>query len=116
MQIRYGGLYTADLAPRFATEPGKRRSVIVVQADAMNLAGHPSTIACVCSTRLYDDPSHPLRVRLRRGEGGIDRESDVLVDQVRAMANRRLKKDLGDVPPGKLAELRVRLARVLAFD
>jgi len=43
-------VYTADLNPRFGTEPGKIRPVVVVQTDLLNNE-HPSTIVCPITTK-----------------------------------------------------------------
>jgi mRNA interferase MazF len=37
----------------------------------------------------------PLRVYLKKGEGGLNQKSDILVDQIRAIDNRRFIKKLG---------------------
>lgn len=83
-----GEVWLADLDPRRGTEPGKRRPVLVVQSQALLDAGHPSTIVAPLTTSLVDD-AEPLRIRFPR-TGRLSRDSDVLVDQLRAIDNRRL--------------------------
>lgn len=94
MTIRKFHLYLADLNPRRGTEPGKVRPVVVIQTDLLNNT-HPSTLICPITTRVIPD-SQILRVHLSpRGPSGLRQESDILVDQVRAIDNRRLKKEIG---------------------
>ena len=93
MQIRKWSVYLADLNPRFGAEPGKTRPVVVVQTDLLNNP-HPSTIVCPLTTRIYPE-SNILRVHLRVGEGGLKEKSDIMVDQLRAIDNRRFLKRLG---------------------
>jgi mRNA interferase MazF len=57
MTPEYGHLYVADLNPRFGTEPGKIRSVVVVQTDALNRF-HPSTVVCPLTTKRLDSKTH----------------------------------------------------------
>ena len=83
-----GEVWLADLDPRRGTEPGKRRPVLIVQSRALLDAGHPSTIVAPLTTSLIDD-AEPLRNRFPR-TGRLSRDSDVLVDQLRAIDNRRL--------------------------
>lgn len=93
MEIRKWHIYTADLNPRMGTEPGKVRPVAVVQTDLLN-GIHPSTVICPLTTKIRPEARY-LRVHLARGEAGLREPSDIIVDQVRAIDNRRLIKRLG---------------------
>lgn len=95
MEIKKWNVYLADLNPRFGTEPGKMRPVVVVQTDLLN-NHHPSTIICPLTTRLQPQSSI-LRVHLQSGEAGLIEKSDIMVDQLRAIDNRRFLKRLGAV-------------------
>lgn len=85
---RRGEIWLADLNPRRGTEPGKTRPVLIVQAQALLDADHPSTLVMPLTTRLVDD-AEPLRVRIPAA-GALKKDSDALIDQVRAIDNRRL--------------------------
>jgi mRNA interferase MazF len=113
MTPQYGYLYVADLNPRFGTEPGKVRPVVVVQTDALNRS-HPSTIICPLTTRTAGF-ENPLRVALPKGLSGLGRASDILVDQVKAIDNQRLRKRLGVLPDPYLGELRNKLLLILDY-
>jgi len=83
-----GDVWLASLDPQHGTEPGKTRPVLIVQAQALLDAGHPSTLVVPLTTRLVDD-AEPLRVRVK-ATGRLKRESDLLVDQLLSIDNRRL--------------------------
>ncbi|HEX2482449.1 MAG TPA: type II toxin-antitoxin system PemK/MazF family toxin [Methylomirabilota bacterium] len=83
-----GEIWLADLDPRRGTEPGKTRPVLIVQSQALLDAGHPSTLVVPLTTTLVED-AEPLRVRVPP-LGRLRRESDLLIDQLRAIDNRRL--------------------------
>jgi mRNA interferase MazF len=83
-----GEVWLANLDPRRGTEPGKRRPVLIVQAQALIDAGHPSTLVVPLTTNLIDD-AEPLRVRVS-AQSSLSQNSDLLVDQLRAIDNRRL--------------------------
>ena len=93
MKILKFHIYLADLNPRFGTEPGKIRPVVVVQTDLINDV-HASTLVCPLTTKVKKNFSH-LRVHIPQKESGLDQESDVLVDQIRAIDNRRFARHLG---------------------
>ena len=103
MTIKKFHVYTADLNPRFGTEPGKLRPVVVIQTDLLNPT-HPSTIVCPISTKIHPE-SDLLRVHLRKGEAGLEKLSDILVDQVRAIDNKRFIKHLGTISDQNKAKL-----------
>ena len=83
-----GEVWLADLNPRRGTEPGKTRPVLIVQAQALPDAEHPSTLVVPLTTQLVN-AAEPLRMRIRAA-GSLKKDSDALIDQVRAIDNRRL--------------------------
>jgi mRNA interferase MazF len=78
----------ANLNPPHGTEPGKTRPVLIVQSQALLDAGHPSTYVIPLTTKLVDDAA-PLRIRVAP-RGRLRKPSDLLMDQMRAIDNRRL--------------------------
>lgn len=86
--IERGTIWLANLNPQKGTEPGKTRPVLIFQDQALLDAGHPSTIIIPLTTSLVDD-AEPLRVRVTAREK-LARNSDLLIDQIRAIDNRRL--------------------------
>ena len=93
MKIEKFHIYLADLNPRIGTEPGKIRPVVVLQTDLLNNI-HPSTIVCPVTTKIIKE-AEILRIHLQKKETGLDHDSDILIDQIRAIDNRRLIKHIG---------------------
>ena len=113
MTPQYGYLYLADLNLRFGIEPGKVRPLVVVQTDALNRF-HPSTIVCPLTTQTAEF-DNPLRAALPKRVSGLSRASDVLVDQIKSIDNRRLQRQLGALPDPYLSELRTKVLLILDF-
>jgi mRNA interferase MazF len=86
--INCGTIWLANLNPQKGTEPGKTRPVLILQDQPLLDAGHPSTIIIPLTTNLIDD-AEPLRIRIKAQEKLV-RDSDLLIDQVRAIDNRRI--------------------------
>ncbi|MBK8232365.1 MAG: type II toxin-antitoxin system PemK/MazF family toxin [Candidatus Eisenbacteria bacterium] len=107
MKIRRGRLYLADLNPRLGTEPGKTRPILVIQSDLLNEAGHPSTWILPCTTRLAGESV--LRVSLPKQIAGNTEECEVMIDQSRAIDNRRFVRALKPLPPSLLREVEEKL-------
>jgi mRNA interferase MazF len=87
-KIEHGAVWLADLNPRQGTEPGKTRPVLIIQNQALLDADHPSTLVIPLTTRLIEDTA-PLRLRLNARDR-LKRDSDLLIDQIRAIDNQRL--------------------------
>lgn len=87
-KLEHGAVWLADLNPRRGTEPGKTRPVLIIQSQALLDAGHPSTLIIPLTTRLIEG-AEPLRLRLSARDR-LDRDSDLLIDQIRAIDNQRL--------------------------
>ncbi len=85
-----GEIWLANLNPGRGTEPGKTRPVLIVQSQALLDVDHPSTLVVPLTTRLIDDAA-PLRLRVAAG-GDLEQDSDLLLDQLRAIDNNRLVK------------------------
>jgi mRNA interferase MazF len=88
LKLNYGEIWLANLNPGNGTEPGKTRPVLIIQTQALLDAGHPSTLVIPLTTNLIDD-AEPLRVRIM-ANGKLKKNSDLLIDQIRAIDNKRL--------------------------
>ena len=89
MKINQYDIWLANLNPSKGVEPGKTRPVVVVQTNLLNEI-HPSTIVCPITSKVNKE-AKILRVSLNQ----LDKESDILVDQIRAIDNNRLLKKIG---------------------
>lgn len=96
MKIKQFQLWIADLNPGMATESGKMRPVVVIQTDLLNSI-HPSTIICPITSNAQLE-SDILRVHLKKGSGSVKEDCDILLDQIRAIDNKRLQKKIGLLP------------------
>lgn len=87
-EFRHGEIRLANLNPGRGTEPGKIRPVLIVQNQALLDADHPSTLVVPLTTNLAAD-TEPLRLRVH-ATGALEHDSDLLIDQLRAVDNKRL--------------------------
>lgn len=109
MKYKQYDIWLADLNPSIGTEPGKTRPVVIVQTDLLN-TGHPSTIVCPITTNVQPE-AEILRIHLKKGQ--LPMLSDVLVDQPRAIDNKRFIKRLGKLTSDQIRKLRENLKIVL---
>ena len=95
MKIKQYEIWIADLNPRFGTETGKTRPVVIIQTDLLNRV-HPSTIICPITTNVKLD-AEILRVHLTKGSAKLKEDCDIMIDQIRAIDNKRLLKKIGEL-------------------
>jgi len=107
MKIKQFDIWTADLNPQIGTEPGKIRPVLIIQTDLLNSL-HPSTIICPITTNVVKE-SDILRVHIKKGISNMQQPSDLMIDQIRAIDNKRFVQKIGEIP----ADLRKRVTENL---
>ena len=86
--LKKGAIWLANLNPGKGTEPGKTRPVLILQDQVLLDISHPSTLIIPLTTSLVDNAS-PLRIRVN-AQDKLAKDSDLLIDQVRAIDNKRL--------------------------
>lgn len=97
MQIKQFEIWIADLNPQTGTEPGKTRPVLIVQTNLLNKIPHPSTIVCPLTTNVKKE-ADILRINLKKGMANLHQSCDIMIDQIRAIDNKRLISKIGDLP------------------
>lgn len=113
MKIKQYEIWIADLNPKFGTEAGKTRPVAVIQSDLLNKF-HPSTIVCPITTNVKAD-ANILRVHLTKRSSKLKEDCDIMIDQVRAIDNKRLLKKIGDLNQEQIELIKTNLSIVLDF-
>lgn len=96
MKVKQFEIWIADLNPTIGTEPGKIRPVVVVQTDLLN-KHHSSSVICPITTNVQKEIKI-LRIHLKKGCCGLNEGCDIMIDQIRAIDNNRLKNKVGVVP------------------
>ena len=91
-------LYVVDLEPRLGTKLGKQRPCLAIQPSEFSEAGLESTVVLPLTTKIAHEDAFPLRVRIPKGTCGLERDSEVLVDQILAWDNSLFHKELGVLP------------------
>lgn len=86
------------------------RPVLVVQSDLLNETGHPSTWVLPCTTRIAGESL--LRVPLPKGIAGNPRACELMIDQSRAIDNRRFRRLLGRLPAALLRDTKAKLKQL----
>lgn len=113
MRIKQFDIWIADLEPQRGTETGKVRPVLIIQTNL--LKDHPSTVICPITTNVAPS-SDILRVHLKRGVASLKHDSDIMIDQIRAIDNKRLTQKVGELPPDLQKQVKENIKIILDLD
>ncbi len=95
MTIKRGELYYADLSPVVGSEQGGIRPVLVVQNDVGNKYS-PTVIAAAVTSKI-NKAKLPTHIELPSSQYGLQRDSVILLEQIRTLDKRRLKERIGEM-------------------
>ena len=95
MNIKRGELYYADLSPVVGSEQGGVRPVLVVQNDVGNKFS-PTIIAAAVTSKI-NKAKLPTHIELPLGDFGLQKDSVILLEQIRTLDKRRLKERIGEL-------------------
>lgn len=112
MKIKRFEIWIADLNPQIGTELGKTRAVLIVQTDLLNQVSHPSTIICPLTTKVQKG-AEILRVHIRKGITNLNENCDIMIDQIRAIDNKKLIRKIGELPVNLTDKVKENLLIVL---
>jgi len=115
MKIKQFEIWIADLNPQIGTETGKTIPVLTVQTNLLNKIPHPSTIICPLTTNVKKDVEL-LRVHLKKGDANMLEDCDIMIDQLRAIDNKRLIKKIGDLLPNLIETVKENIRIVLDIE
>lgn len=92
MEIRRGDIVYANLNPVIGSEQGGTRPVLIIQNDIGNRFS-PTTIVAAITSRIKK-AKLPTHVEISASEYGLERDSVILLEQLRTIDKRRLKDKL----------------------
>lgn len=105
-----GDVVMVNFDPTLGHEQAGQRPALVVSADLLNRS--PSGLVIVAPIT-GTDRGIPAHVRVAPPEGGLDRASVVMADQIRTISRRRIGRRLGAVGPGTMGRVEDCLKAVL---
>ncbi len=98
--IKRGELYYADLRPVVGSEQGGIRPVLVVQNDIGNK--YSPTVIVVAITSKLTKAKLPTHIELSAEMFGLQKDSVILLEQIRTLDKMRLKEKIGELPPSTM--------------
>lgn len=91
--VKRGDIYYADLSPVVGSEQGGVRPVLIVQNDVGNKYS-PTVIAAAITSRI-NKAKMPTHIELCAKEYGLNKDSVILLEQIRTIDKQRLREKTG---------------------
>ncbi|GAV21952.1 type II toxin-antitoxin system PemK/MazF family toxin [Carboxydothermus pertinax] len=95
MEIRRGDIFYANLSPVVGSEQGGTRPVLILQNDIGNLYSPTTIIAAITSQ--INKAKLPTHVEIPAKESGLEKDSVILLEQIRTIDKSRLKEKVSSL-------------------
>ena len=103
MIVKRGDIYYADLSPVVGSEQGGIRPVLVIQNDLGNKYS-PTVIAAAITSQI-NKAKMPTHIELAAKDYGLNKDSVILLEQIRTIDKRRLREKIGRIDDGLMASV-----------
>ena len=101
--MKRGDIYYADLSPVVGSELGGIRPVLVIQNDIGNKYS-PTVIAAAITSQI-NKAKMPTHIELAAKDYGLNKDSVILLEQIRTIDKRRLREKIGRIDDGLMASV-----------
>lgn len=93
--VKRGDIYYADLSPVIGSEQGGIRPVLIIQNDMGNK--YSPTVIIAAITSQINKAKLPTHIEISSEEYGLNKDSVILLEQLRTIDKRRLKDKIGHI-------------------
>lgn len=93
--VKRGDIFYADLSPVVGSEQGGVRPVLIVQNDIGNK--YSPTIIVAAITSQINKAKLPTHIEVSSDEYGLNKDSVILLEQIRTIDKKRLKEKIGHI-------------------
>ncbi len=103
VEVKRGYIFFADLSPVVGSEQGGMRPVLVIQNDIGNR--YSPTVIVAAITSQIDKARLPTHVEISAAEYNLERDSVVLLEQIRTIDKQRLQKKITELDDRIMAKV-----------
>ncbi len=112
--IKRGDIFYVDLNPVVGSEQGGTRPVLVISNDIGNRHS-PTVIVAAITSRVHTKAKLPTHTAVNDFEG-LDKDSIILLEQIRTIDKQRLKQHMGMMPENIMARVDKALAISISLN
>lgn len=104
MTIKQGEIYWIELGMPSGSGPGYRHPHVIVQNNVFNASKINTVVVCAVTSNLARAKA-PGNILLKKGEGGLKKESVVNVSQMLTVDKSDLVEKTGAVSPSRIKQI-----------
>ena len=101
--IKRGQIYYIDLSPVVGSEQGGLRPVLIIQNDVGNR--YSPTVIAAAITSKTGKTKLPTHIEINANEFGLQKNSVILLEQIRTLDKRRLKEKMGHLDDATMSSV-----------
>lgn len=105
--VRRGDIFYANLNPVIGSEQGGLRPVLILQNDIGNTYS-PTTIVAAITSRIKR-AKLPTHIELKSNRYQLEKDSVILLEQLRTIDKQRLKERIGHLDEEIMAKVNIAL-------
>lgn len=109
-----GEIWVVDLDPTRGNEMQKTRHSLVIQSDILNKK-LPTYIIAPLTSKVRED-WYPIGIVLKKSESGLSKETQVMLNQIKAADITRFKRKVGKLNETVLSQINESLSYVLGLN
>lgn len=111
---RRGEVWIVELDPTRGHEMQKTRYCLVIQSDVLNKT-LPTYIIAPITSKVREE-WFPIGIVLKKSEGGLSKESQVMLNQIKACDITRFKRKIGKLSDNTITQVNESLEFVLGLS
>ena len=111
---RRGEVWIVELDPTRGHEMQKTRYCLIVQSDVLNKK-LPTYIIAPLTSKARPE-WFPIGIILKKGEGGLSKESQTMINQIRACDITRFKRKIGKLNENIMIQINESISFVLGLN
>jgi mRNA interferase MazF len=104
LNIRQGDIFWVDLGDPEGSEPGFRHPYVVLQNNVFNASRLNTVVLCALTSNVKRAKA-PGNVLLRKGEGGLPKDSAVNITQIITVDKSDLVEKIGSLSPARINQI-----------
>jgi len=113
-KISRGEIFLINFEPSFGSEQGRVRPALIIQNDILNKYS-PLTIVAPITSKVYNK-EYPTNVLISKEDSKLDKDSTILLNQIRAVDKRRIIKKIGLLDPYSMNQVDKAIKVSLGLD
>ncbi|HIH18303.1 MAG TPA: type II toxin-antitoxin system PemK/MazF family toxin [Nanoarchaeota archaeon] len=114
VEVKRGDIILVNFNLSKGSEQGGTRPALIIQNDIYNKYS-PTTIVAPITSRVYEK-EYPTNVMISRRESRLDKDSTILLNQVRTIDKARIIKHIGSVNKEILEKVELAIKASLGLD